>query len=227
MKSLIAILGITLLSPIMALLLIITTRLFIEGRCTSSESMRPTLDLEDRMMLEKVTTYLNRRYVRGEIIVFYPPPIEMGGKDLSWDPATVLGRLTGLPFFPYEPAFVKRVIGLPGDRIHIESGKGIFINGQVLKESGYISEPPAYNLNVLADIGGRSSNGKVIYPYRATAQAKNPITVPPGHLFVLGDNRNNSEDSHIFGMIDAQRVIGRVQLKYLPNFEIIEPPKYH
>ena len=81
--------------------------------------MEPSLKVNDRVLIEKVSTFLNKPHARGEIIVFYPPPLEMGGKDLSWDGMSIMGRLTGLPFFPSEPAFIKRVIGLPGDQIRV------------------------------------------------------------------------------------------------------------
>src|SRR5207244_1867265 len=101
--------------------------------------------IEDRLIVEKVSGHLGLPIKRGDILVFYPPPVEMGGKDLSNDPLTVLGRLTGLPFLPYEPAYIKRAIGVPGDEIRIQKGVGVFINNQLLDESSYIKERPNYN----------------------------------------------------------------------------------
>jgi signal peptidase I len=83
MKSFLATVGTTLLYSIFLLLLFITTRLFIEARFLPSVTMMPALKMGDRVLVEKVTTFLRRPYTRGEIIVFYPPPIEMSGKDLS------------------------------------------------------------------------------------------------------------------------------------------------
>jgi signal peptidase I len=227
MKSLLAIIGMTVLYPIFVLLLLITTRLFVEARYLPSTAMQPTFEVGDRVLLEKVKTFLKRPLVRGEIIVFYPPVVEMGGKDLSWDIMAVFGRLTGLPFFPYDTAFIKRVIGLPGDRIRIVGDKGVFLNGERLEESSYINTQPRYSLNTLQDIGGRSINGSIIHPYGDPTNAQNhPIVVPPGQLFVLGDDRNNSEDSHVFGMVSEDRVIGRVMMQYWPNLRVIEPPTY-
>jgi signal peptidase I len=130
--------------------------------------------------------------------------------------------LTGLPFLPYEPAFIKRTIGLPGDHIRIQHGVGVYINGQLLDESSYIKEKPNYDLNVLGDIGGRSTDGGVIQPYRAN-QLNEPIIVPPGHLFMMGDNRNNSEDSHVWGFLDQKRVVGRACLLF---WRQLTPPPY-
>lgn len=202
------------------ILLIVIRWLLAEARYIPSSSMEPTLQINDRLLVEKVSGHLGKPIQRGDILVFYPPPLEMGGKDLSYDPLTTLGRLTGLPFLPYEQAFIKRVIGLSGDHIRVQKGVGVFINGELLDESLYTRERPNYDLNVLGDIGGRSSQGAMINPYGGS---KEPIIVPAGHLFMMGDNRNNSEDSHVWGCLDQKRVIGRACLLF---WRRLEPPRY-
>lgn len=89
---------------------------------------------------------------------------------------------------PRERDFVKRIIGLPGQTVEVRNGR-VIVDGVAYNEP-YISAPPNYE-------------------YR-------PQQVPPGKLFVLGDNRNNSQDSHIIGMVDMDEVIGRVDLRYWP-----------
>jgi len=89
---------------------------------------------------------------------------------------------------PKERDFVKRIIGLPGQTVEVKDGY-VLVNGVAYAES-YISAPPNYQ-----------------YARQ---------TVPPGKLFVLGDNRNNSQDSHLIGMVDMDEVIGRVDLRYWP-----------
>jgi signal peptidase I len=202
-------------------LLIVIRWAFAEARYIPSSSMEPTLQINDRLLVEKVSGHLGKKIERGDILVFYPPKIELGGQDLKNDPLTVLGRLTGLPFLPYEPAFIKRVVGLPGDHLRVAHGQGVFINGQLLDESSYIKEKPRYDLNVKGDIGGSSASGGVIKPYPEQPNA--PIIVPPGHLFMMGDNRNNSEDSHVWGFLDEKRVIGRACLLFWRH---LEPPRY-
>jgi signal peptidase I len=202
-------------------LLIVIRWAFAEARYIPSSSMEPTLQIEDRLLVEKISGHLGWPIKRGDILVFYPPPSEMpSGKDLSNDPLTVLGRLTGLPFLPYEPAYIKRVIGLPGERIRIQAGVGVFINDQLLDEP-YVKERPNYNLSTLGDIGGRNGNGALLHP---NGDSKEPIIVPAGHLFMMGDNRNNSEDSHVWGFLDQKRVIGRACLLFWRWFET---PHYH
>ncbi len=209
---------------VVTLVLLIGIRFLIaEARFIPSSSMEPTLQIGDRLLVEKVSGHLRRPIRRGEIIVFYPPPAEMGGKDLSNDPLTVLGRLTGLPFLPYEPAFIKRVIGLPGDKIRVQKNVGVFINDQLLDESPYVKEKPQYDLNTLGDVGNRSNRGNDLRPYKDPKLINEPIVVPQGHLFVMGDNRNNSEDSHMWGFLDQNRVIGRACLLFWRYFA---PPRY-
>ena len=86
-----------------------------------------------------------------------------------------------------EQEYIKRVIGLPGDSIRIMSGV-VSVNGTSLNEP-YIAARPRYN---------------------------GTWTVPEGHLFVLGDNRNNSSDSHNFGPIPEENVIGEAFFIYWP-----------
>lgn len=209
---------------VVTLVLLIAIRwAFAEARYIPSSSMEPTLQIEDRILVEKISGHLRRPYQRGEILVFYPPPSEMGGKDLSNDPRFVLGRLTGLPFLPYEPAFIKRVVGLPGDTIRVEKGVGVYINGQLLEESQYIKEKPNYDLRVLGDIG---TTGRIPYPGRpelSNVDLSKPIVIPPNKLFMMGDNRNNSQDSHVWGFLDQDRVIGRACLVF---WRRLLPPAY-
>lgn len=209
---------------VVTLVLLIVIRFALaEARYIPSSSMEPTLQINDRLLVEKVSHHIGKPIQRGDILVFYPPPIEMGGQDLKNDPLTVLGRLTGLPFLPYEPAFIKRVVGLPGDHIRIQKGEGVYINGQLLDESSYVKEAPNYDRNVLGDIGGPSSTGKMIRPFGDEARQNDPIIVPAGHLFMMGDNRNNSEDSHVWGFLPQDRVIGRACLLF---WRCIAPPRF-
>lgn len=84
--------------------------------------------------------------------------------------------------------FIKRVIGAPGDIVAVQDGL-VYVNGEALEEP-YISEPPNGNFG--------------------------PEEVPPEHVFVMGDNRNNSFDSRIFGMVSRDQVIGRAEVRYWP-----------
>jgi signal peptidase I len=194
-----------------------------EARYIPSSSMEPTLQINDRLIVEKISGHLGKKIERGDILVFYPPKEEMGGQDLSNDPLHIMGRLTGLPCFPNDPAFIKRVIGIPGDQIRVQAGQGVYINQQLLDESAYVKEPPAYNLTVMGDIRGANAQHQLIMAEADPKKQMDPIIVPAGHLFMMGDNRNNSEDSHVWGFLDQRRVIGRA---YLLIWRRLEAPKY-
>jgi len=105
--------------------------------------------------------------------------------------------------YPANPKyrFIKRVIGIPGDEIMIENGK-VYLNGRPLEED-YISEP----------INERFG----------------PFVVPEGTVFVLGDNRNNSQDSRYFGVgyIPKKLIEGRALMRYWPltSIEVIHKPE--
>ncbi|MGP0129230.1 MAG: signal peptidase I [cyanobacterium endosymbiont of Rhopalodia musculus] len=155
---------------VVALILSLIIRTFIaEPRYIPSESMLPTLEEGDRLVVEKVSYYFHSPQ-RGDIVVF-EPPIQL--------------RLQG---YKKEQAFIKRVVGVGGDTVAVVDGK-VYINNQLLPED-YILESPHYNLK--------------------------PITIPDSKLFVMGDNRNNSNDSHIWGMLPRENVIGHAVFRFFP-----------
>lgn len=127
-----------------------------------SISMQPTLFAGDYVIVNKIA-YKVGAPKRGDVIVFRFPP----------DPDR-------------EP-YIKRIIGLPGDHVHIENGR-VTINGELLNEP---------YLRVTTDRGG-------------------DWTVPEDSLFVMGDNRNNSSDSRAWGMVPEENIIGRAVLIYWP-----------
>lgn len=107
--------------------------------------------------------------------------------------------------YPDDPTqdYIKRVIGLPGDHVVIQNG-GVYVNGTRLTEK-YIAAPPDYAGCTYCD-----------------------VVVPKGDLFVLGDNRDNSSDSHEWGLLPRGNVIGRAVLAYwpLPDLTLLRDPSY-
>jgi signal peptidase I len=103
--------------------------------------------------------------------------------------------------YPRDPEqeYIKRIIGLPGDTVMINDGH-IFVNGEQLNEP-YIA---------------------------ATTRATGEWQVPGDHIFVLGDNRNNSQDSRNFGFVSTDNVIGKAIFIYWPptDWDIITKPEF-
>ncbi len=155
---------------VLALALAFFIRTFVaEPRYIPSESMLPTLEIGDRLIVEKLSYYSHPPH-RGDIIVFAPPPqLQEQG-------------------YLEDQAFIKRVIGLPGDTVAVIKGR-VSIDRQELTET-YIAEPPNYGMS--------------------------PMVVPPGQLFVMGDNRNNSNDSHVWGFLPQRNIVGRACFRFWP-----------
>lgn len=101
--------------------------------------------------------------------------------------------------YPRDPSrdFIKRVIAVPGDEVVIEN-ETVIVNGQLLSEP-YINGPPKYS---------------------------GDWTVPEGEYFVLGDNRNNSSDSHTWGFLPRNLIVGRGWVVYWPAAEMERVPHY-
>ncbi len=141
--------------------------LVAEARYIPSSSMEPTLEINDRLIIEKIS-YRFKTPQRGDVVVFSPTDTlkEQNFKD----------------------AFIKRVIGLPGETIEVKGGK-VYVNGQPIREK-YIEEAPEYSYG--------------------------PETVPEDQYLVLGDNRNNSYDSHYWGFVPRKNLIGRAIVRFWP-----------
>ncbi|CDN12080.1 MAG: signal peptidase I [Richelia sp.] len=153
-----------------ALVLAFLIRTFIaEPRYIPSDSMVPTLLTGDRLVIEKISYHFHSPQF-GDIIVFQPPE-ELQNRG-----------------YQKNQAFIKRVIGEPGNVVSINTGE-VFLDGKSLQED-YIAEPPN--------------------------QPFPPVKVPPDNLFVMGDNRNDSNDSRYWGFLPKHNVIGRAVFRFWP-----------
>ncbi len=155
-----------------------------EARYIPSGSMLPTLQIDDRLIIDKIT-YRFGNPVRGDIVVFNPT--------------------AQLEKENYKDAFIKRVIGVPGDRVDVKAGK-VYINGKVLPEN-YLDEPPAKDWST-TDRYASDELYKVPWPANGV--------VPPGQYLVLGDNRNNSYDSHYWGFVPQDKIVGKATVRFWP-----------
>ncbi|WP_296444823.1 signal peptidase I [Vulcanococcus sp.] len=144
--------------------------LVIEPRWIPSGSMLPTLQLQDRILVEKLRPRLQQPLPNGTIVVFHAPPVLV---EAGYDP---------------KAALIKRVVGQPGDAVEVRGGE-LLRNGTAVAEP-WRQEPIDYSFG--------------------------PLTVPEGNVLVLGDNRNASLDSHIWGPLPRQEVIGTAVFRYWP-----------
>ena len=155
---------------VIALCLALLIRTFVaEPRYIPSDSMLPTLEMGDRLVVEKIS-YRFHPPMTGDIVVFDPP-----------QQLQVLG-------YAKDQAFIKRLIGESRQIVSIANGK-VYLNGEPLTED-YTAEPPAYQWG--------------------------PQQVPDEEFFVMGDNRNDSNDSHIWGFLPKPNIIGRARFRFWP-----------
>ncbi|HLM55710.1 MAG TPA: signal peptidase I [Pyrinomonadaceae bacterium] len=198
-------------------------------------SMQNTILIGDHLLVNKfifapgpALAFLPQREIRrGDIIVFKYPgrfPSEQFRHNRLSD--TV----------PFKTNYVKRVIGLPGDRVEVR-GAQVFIDGQPLEEhrvaannppeqddeetSGNEMGAPMTDERGVPLVGENAPRGD--FPYHVywspDALEEQPaegeiFEVPEGHYFVMGDNRNNSEDSRFWGYVPRSTVIGRAMFVY-------------
>lgn len=181
---------------------VIIIRFFIaELRWIPSGSMRPTLIEGDRIVVEKLTKFPNLIKThkfenvpkRGDVMIFYPPFV-----DLNYDAWSIFSRLTG--FFCKDIAFIKRVVGLPGEKFEIKEAENgsyhVYINDKPLKEEYIMSE----------------------YDYHRCKSDMycGPFIIPENEYFMMGDNRGNSQDSRFWGTLHKDRFIGRAICIFWP-----------
>jgi len=147
---------------------------FIRSFYIPSESMLPTLQVNDMILVDEIV-YRVYRPARGDIIVFHPPEkANSQGKD-----------------------FIKRVIAVEGDTVKFENDK-TYVNGKRIEEPYRYKEKAGYD----------------------TPRDFSPLTVPPGQVFCMGDNRGNSEDSRFWGTLPVENIIGKAFVIFFPFHRI-------
>ena len=174
-------------SVLLTLAAALAVRQFVlEARYIPSGSMLPGLQIQDRLLVEKLS-YRQRPPRRGEVVVFHAPH-HFDPTLVGQNPVGPLGcLLVNLPFIGSLPAvqnpacdaYIKRVVGLPGERVAVDPKGQVRINGAPL------AEPYVHNLCPV-DAQGMG-------PCRSL-----DVTVPAGHVLVLGDNRANSWDGRFW-----------------------------
>lgn len=182
-KGFLSTLAILIAAPLIALAL---TAYVFQTYEVDGPSMQTTLENHDRLLVLKlpktIASIMQKDYhpARDEIIIFKTSAIQDGANDMG-----------------QEKQLVKRVIGVPGDRVLIQDGVVTIYNAEF---------PEGFNPDKLSNHGD----------YADVTSGNVDVTVKPGEVFVLGDHRNNSLDSRAIGTIPDQDIIGELVFRLYP-----------
>ena len=181
-------------------------------------SMKPTILIGDRIFVNKLAYDLKLPYttwhlaqwadpVRGDIVVFYSPH---DGKRL-----------------------VKRVVGLPGDTLSMIKNKlfidGVAINYEPLDNEIRRQLSPAQQQNHFffsENLSGKK-HPVMFESSQPSLNSFNPVSVPKGNYFMLGDNRDNSADSRFFGFVDRKLIVGRASAVVISRDKSFFHPRWN
>ncbi len=176
------------------LLIVFVLRSFlVEPFQIPSSSMVPTLQVGDYILVNKFTYGIRLPVIRtkvmdvnqpqrGEVMVFFPPHMN-------------------------DTYYIKRVIGLPGDHIRY-TNKRLFINGEEVSEELLAQLPPSRPRYRISE----AQLGDALHQTQTDLRRRNDdftVTVEPGHYFMMGDNRDNSSDSRVWGQVPERDIVGR------------------
>ncbi len=209
--------GETIRVVIHALLIALVIRTFLfQPFNIPSGSMKATLLVGDYLFVSKYSY----GYSAYSIPLTPPLPALFSGRIFSSEPA----RGDIVVFRPPNEVgtdFIKRVIGLPGDRIQVRDGL-LYINDTAVvreREEDFVGEDPCGQSGAIA----RVKRWKETLPNGVSYEALDCVDygyqdntrefqVPPGNFFMMGDNRDNSSDSRVFGYVPLQNIVGRAQM---------------
>ena len=176
---------------------VVVKAFFLQAFYIPSESMEPTMLVDDKILVEKVS-YWAGEPDRGDIVVFDDPGGWLNAAEARQASNPVQRGLEVIGLFPTGGHLIKRVVGVGGDAVKCCDGTGhVTVNGTPLDEP-YLQDPDA-NANQTFD-----------------------VVVPENHLWVMGDNRGNSADSRMHmgdpggGFIQEDAVVGKAWLRVWP-----------
>ncbi|MGW1803547.1 signal peptidase I [Streptomyces sp. NPDC002078] len=189
---------------VIALVLALLIKTFlVQAFSIPSASMQDTLQVGDRVLVDKLTPWFGSKPERGEVVVFHDPDDWLAGEPAA-SPNAVQQVLSWIGLMPSanEKDLIKRVIGVGGDTIQCKGTGPLLVNGHAL------NEPYVYPGNTPCtddETGGQFK-----------------VTVPQGYIWVMGDHRQNSRDSRYnqsdkhHGMVPVSDVVGRAIVKAWP-----------
>lgn len=187
--------SILLVATAMVMAVIVKT-FFLQAFYIPSESMEPTMLVDDKILVQKVS-YWGGDVERGDIVVFDDPGGWLNEQDSRRASNPIQKSLETIGLFPTGGHLIKRVIGVGGDEIACCTNGRLTINGKEITEPYVLDET-------------------------ATKDQDFKVKVPKGHLWVMGDNRGNSSDSRAHlgdpggGFISDDRVVGKAWFRVWP-----------
>ena len=197
------------LEPIFGLVLVLRS-FVLEPFQIPSKSMVPTLKVGDFIVVNKWTYGLRLPVLRnkffdvgspqrGDVVVFFPP---------------------------HESRyFIKRLVGLPGDKIRIINGT-LFVNNEMIKQTNSDIEPGNSRSVVMSEKLG-AKQFAIQKNQRPSRLSQNfSATVPKDHFFMIGDNRDNSSDSRIWGPVPKDRIVGKAVARWMFWDEFFSVPSF-
>jgi len=157
-----------------------------------SASMKPTLQVGQRVLVQRVSYHFSDPQV-GDIVVFHPPEGADESERCGLQPKPPNEACSEPVDSPDDTNFIKRVVATPGDTLSIENGHAI-VNGEQIED------------DFIKPCGGGNTD----------CNFRKPITIPPDHFFMMGDNRGGSDDSRFWGPVPREWIIGKAFATYWP-----------
>ncbi len=188
---------------VLSLLIFLMVQAVVQNRKVVGQSMEPSLHNDEHLLIDRASYFQYDTNFLSHLTGQNAVPVH--DKFLLAGPTRGDVVVFRPPVQGEDQDYIKRVIGLPGETVEIKAYDGVYIDGKKLAEP-YIKDIPDYN-------------------WPTTGQAG---LVPPGHVFVLGDNRRNSSDSHAWGFLDEKSIIGRAWISYWPRdlWGFLQQPSY-
>jgi signal peptidase I len=197
------------LAAVLGIVLILRTFIF-EPFQIPSKSMVPTLRVGDFILVSKSAYGLRLPVIRskifdlgsperGDVVVFFPPHEER--------------------------YFIKRLIGLPGDEVRVVAGV-VYINGEKMPQAA-LDDTPDDDRSVIMREQLKGTSHQIQKRLSPTRLSLNfTAVVPEGHYFMMGDNRDNSSDSRVWGPVPADRIVGKAFARWLFWDEYLSIPNF-
>ena len=197
------------LAAVLGIVLILRTFIF-EPFQIPSKSMVPTLRVGDFILVSKSAYGLRLPVIRSKIV------------DLGFPE-----RGDVVVFFPphEERYFIKRLVGLPGDEVRVVAGV-VYINGEKMPQAA-LDETPDDDRSVIMREQLKGTSHQIQKRLSPTRLSLNfTAVVPEGHYFMMGDNRDNSSDSRVWGPVPADRIVGKAFARWLFWDEFLSIPNF-